>query len=220
MFYIVDAALSEQDLHTIHQEIANIAFEDGHATAGADAKQVKKNLQASGFKGSTVHRFVRQRIRQSERFTQITAPLRISDLLLSKYEIGMEYGWHIDNPLMQSGTIRTDLAFTLFLDDPGSYEGGELIVDSDSGKRSYKLPAGTMIIYPASFAHRVSAVHAGQRFAIVGWVQSMIRDPRHRAILCDLSIARNAALQRDGGSAECAALSKSISNLVRLWAEN
>lgn len=144
MFYIVDAVLTELDFQNIHQELVNIAFEDGLATAGADAKKVKKNLQSSDFKGSTVHRFVRQRIRQNERFTLITAPLRISDLLLSKYEIGMEYGWHIDNPLMQSGTIRYN-----------SHRSG----------------------------HRGSAVRATQQFAIIRWVQSMIRDPRHRTIL-------------------------------------
>ena len=217
---MIDAILSEQDLHTIHQELTTMTFENSITTAGSEAKRAKNNLQARSFKGLTAHRLAFKQIRRNEQVNLAAAPLRISDLLLSKYGVGMDYGWHIDNPLMQSATIRTDLAFTLFLDNPASYEGGELIIDSDGGKRSYKLPAGSMILYPASFTHRVAVVRAGQRSAIVGWVQSAIRDPRHRDILYDLSIVRKALIKRDSGSAECAALSKSLSNLVRLWAEN
>ncbi len=220
MFYQIDSLLSEQDLRIIHDELANIAFEDGVTTAGLAAKRVKKNLQAPGFRASTAHKLVLQRIKHNERFSLVAAPLRISDLLLSKYQPGMEYGLHMDNPLMQSATIRTDLAFTLFLDDPATYEGGELIVEDGSGVRSFKLSAGSMIIYPACHTHRVAPIRAGQRHAIIGWVQSVIRDPRHRDILHDLSVVRKTLFDREGQSAQYEMIGKSISNLLRLWAEN
>lgn len=220
MFYQVASVLTLEDLKAIADEIKNIVFVDGHLTAGQDAKGTKNNLQAPEFMASAASKLVIGRIKQNSSFNLIAAPLRISDLMLSKYEVGMEYGFHIDNPIMQSGGIRTDLAFTLFLDAPGTYEGGELIIEDGTGPRPFKPDAGSMIIYPASFLHRVAPIRAGQRRAIVGWVQSFIRDPQHRAILYDLSRVRKTLSYKDHTSMESAALGKSISNLIRMWAEN
>jgi PKHD-type hydroxylase len=220
MFYQINSVLSAEDLQVICDEIKNIEFHDGRVTAGQGAMSAKNNLQAPKFMASAASGLAISRIKQNSGFNLIAAPLRISDLLLSKYEIGMEYGFHFDNPIMQSGKVRTDLAFTLFLDVPSTYEGGELIIEDGNGPRSFKPDAGSMIIYPASFLHRVAPIRAGQRRAIVGWVQSFIRDPQHRAILYDLSRVRTSLSDKDNTSSESGILGKSISNLIRMWSEN
>src|SRR3546814_10302386 len=84
----------------------------------------------------------------------------------------MGYGPNIDNALMgEAPQRRIDLAFTLFLSDPESYEGGELEIDEPAGTRSFKLPAGAAILYPANSLHRVAAVASGRRDVAVGWLQ-------------------------------------------------
>lgn len=101
------------------------------------------------------------------------------------------------------------MSFTLFLDDPDSYEGGELVTDTTAGEQSYKLPAGSAVVYPSSTLHRVEPVSQGQRRVAIGWIQSTIRDPAQREVLFDLDTARRQLFEREGKTAEFDLLTKS-----------
>jgi len=62
-------------------------------------------------------------------------PNRIMDYLFSRYEVGMYYGDHVDNTIMDIQTgdpIRADLSVTIFLEDSSSYDGGELVINTDT----------------------------------------------------------------------------------------
>ena len=118
------------------------------------------------------------------------------------------------------GGIRTDVSFTLFLGDPASYDGGELVMEGTGGEQAYKLDAGSMILYPSGALHRVEPVTRGARLAAVGWAQSLVRDPGKREILFDLDTARRAIFRQQGKTAEFDLISKSTANLMRLWAES
>src|SRR5690606_17641083 len=113
-------------------------------------------------------------------------------LMFSRYEPGMTYGDHTDDALMGAGEdkVRTDLAFTIFLAERDSYEGGALVVESALGEQEIVLDAGDAILYPAGSIHRVAPVTAGARLAAVGWVESFVADAGRREILFDLSVAR------------------------------
>ena len=115
--------------------------------------------------------------------------------------------------------IRSDLSFTLFLSPPDAYDGGELVIEGSAGEQAFKLPAGGLVLYPSSTLHRVAPVTRGERLAAVSWVQSQVRDPACREILFDLDTARRTLFQREGKSREFDLLSKSLANLLRLWAE-
>ena len=145
-------------------------------------------------------------------------PKALTPLMFSRYEKGMQYGSHVDDALMQG--MRVDVAFTLFLSDPESYRGGELIIESAAGGDGVKLPAGSLIAYPATSLHRVADVTRGERLAAVGWARSFIRDPAQRELLFDLDTARRTLFAREGKSAEFDLLSKSLANLVRMWADD
>ncbi len=82
--------------------------------------------------------------------------------------------------------MRTDLSATLFLCDPESYEGGELVIEDTYGQHRVKLPAGHLVLYPASSLHCVTPVTRGVRQASFLWIQSMVRDDKQRAMLYDL----------------------------------
>jgi PKHD-type hydroxylase len=130
----------------------------------------------------------------------------------------MHYGRHVDDALMDG--MRTDVAFTLFLSDPNSYDGGELTIESAAGEEAFKLDAGALVAYSATSLHRVADVTRGARLAAVGWARSFVRDPARRELLFDLDSARRQLFAREGKSAEFDLISKSFANLLRMWAED
>jgi PKHD-type hydroxylase len=116
--------------------------------------------------------------------------------------------------------LRTDVSFTLFLADPDTYDGGELIIESASGEEPIKLEAGSLFAYSSTTLHRVAPVTRGVRFAAVGWARSFIRDAPKRELLFDLDTARRQLFAREGKSAEFDLMSKSLANLMRMWADD
>ncbi len=147
-----------------------------------------------------------------------TRPKTILGPLFSRYQPGHAYGAHVDDALM--GGVRTDVAFTLFLSEPGSCDGGELIIDTAAGEEAFKLAAGSVVTYPATTLHRVAPVTRGERLAAVGWVRSFVRDAAHRELLFDLETARRRLFDRDGKTAEGDLLAKCAANLLRMWCED
>jgi len=116
--------------------------------------------------------------------------------------------------------MRTDVSFTLFLSEPESYDGGELVIESASGEDAVKLEPGNLVAYPSTALHHVAPVTRGERLAAVGWARSFVRDAARRELLFDLDTARRAMFTREGKSAEYDLLSKSLANLLRMWVED
>ena len=147
-------------------------------------------------------------------------PARFGAPLLSRYGVGDAYATHVDDALMGDPPLRTDLAWTLFLSAPDDYDGGELVIDTAAGETPVKLPAGALVVYDCGALHRVTPVTRGERRAAVGWIQSRLRDPRHREILFTLDQTRRALHARDGDSDEFLRLSQVHSQLLRMWGES
>lgn len=119
-----------------------------------------------------------------------------------------------------SSFFRSDISFTLFLNSPSEYEGGELILEEMNGERSFKLEAGSLILYPSYTLHRVETVTSGVRKVAVGWVQSLVRDALNREILFELDTVRRSLFYKEGKTTEFDLLSKCHANLLRQFAEN
>jgi PKHD-type hydroxylase len=166
--------------------------------------------------------FVLDALRRHPLFEAAARPAKISRLLFSRYEPGMEYGSHVDDALMGAGEarLRTDLAFTLFLSDPAAYEGGALVVESALGEQAVKLEAGSAFLYPAGSIHRVASVSSGVRLTAVGWIQSHVGDAAQRDILFDLSVARSRLAESGAIRENLLLIDKSISNLLRMWSRS
>jgi PKHD-type hydroxylase len=212
--------LTDDDLNAARDALANARFVDGRETAGFAARLVKDNQQvkASDHSLDAVRKLVADRILSNDVFRMAARPKALTPLLFSRYEPGMKYGSHVDDALMQG--LRTDVSFTLFLDEPDSYGGGELIIETAAGEDAIKLPAGSLIAYPSTSLHRVAEVTRGQRNVVVGWARSLIRDAAQRELLFDLDTARRQIFNRDGKSEEFDLISKSLANLLRMWAED
>lgn len=195
-------------------------FVDGRVTAGALAAQVKRNTQIDPDDATLpeMRQIVAECIERNHLFQSAARPRHVRAPMFSRYVPGMEYGNHVDDAMM--GGMRMDLSFTLFLSDPESYDGGELVIDSTAGEQDIKLPAGSAVLYPATSLHRVAPVTRGERLAAVTWIRSLIRDPAQREILFDLERIHQAVFERQGKCLEIDLLSKTQSNLLRLWAED
>jgi PKHD-type hydroxylase len=219
---ILQEVLAPEDLSRVRKELSEFAWSSGKRTAGAAARGVKENLQADGSnpRVQALEKFVADALRRHPIFEIAARPARITRLMFSRYEPGMTYGTHTDDALMGAGEdkLRTDLAFTIFLADRATYEGGALVVESALGEQEISLEAGDAILYPAGSIHHVAPVTEGARLAAVGWIQSYVADAAQREILFDLSVARGRLAEAGVARAEILRLDKSISNLLRMWA--
>jgi PKHD-type hydroxylase len=212
--------LTADDVILIGEALANARFSHGSQTAGFAARKVKDNQQADPTDRSLtgIRDLIAERILKNPVFQMAARPKQLSPLLLSRYDVGMQYGAHTDDALMQG--MRTDIAFTIFLTDPVTYDGGELVIETADGNDEIKLSAGSMIVYPATSLHRVAEVSSGHRYVAAGWVRSFVRDPAQRELLFDLDTARRALFAREGKSQEFDLMSKTFANLLRMWCDD
>jgi len=223
MIICIANVLTDEELQLIRSQLESANFVDGKVTAGWHARLVKQNTQLP--KDSPILQEVRSLVLKAVQrhpvFQMAVRPKRIHPPLISRYEVGMAYGTHTDDALMrsQNQVMRSDISFTVFLNAPAEYQGGELVIDSSQGEQDYKLPTGSMIVYPSSTLHRVETVTAGQRLAAVSWVQSLVRDPGDREILFDLDTVRQTLFEKSGKTREFDLLSKTHANLLRKWSE-
>ena len=219
MQIVIGNVLSADEITRLRETLAHATFEDGRETAGFAARLVKNNRQATNDrKIETVRKLVEERILGNEVFAMAVRPKALTSVMFSAYEPGMHYGSHVDDALMQG--MRTDVSFTLFLSEPESYDGGELVIESASGEDAVKLGAGSLVAYPSTALHHVAPVTRGARLAAVGWARSYVRDGAQREMLFDLDTARRQLFAREGKSAEYDLVSKSLANLLRMWVED
>jgi len=203
------------------------AWADGNATSGPQSALVKRNeqLPEDSAVAKEAGRLVLEALGRSALFIAAALPLKIFPPLFNRYQGGEAFGTHIDNAIRihraSEYRVRTDLSATLFLEDPDAYEGGELVVeDSAAGANAIKLPAGHLLLYPASSLHRVEPVTKGARVASFFWIQSMVRDDGARTILFDLDQSIQAiAAGRGQADSEVIRLTGVYHNLLRRWAD-
>ncbi|WP_414618992.1 Fe2+-dependent dioxygenase [Calothrix sp. CCY 0018] len=222
MILAIENVLTAEELDVISSKLKNVEFVDGKLTAGWFAKEVKNNTQLSGnAEASQELRIIAiKALKRNRLFQAAVKPKIIRPILFSCYQAGMYYGSHTDNAIMGGEKpIRSDVSFTLFLNSPSSYKGGELVIDTSLGEQAFKLEAGSAIVYPSTTLHRVETVETGKRLAAVSWVQSFVREPSEREILFDLDTAKQIMFQKYGKTAEFDLISKTHANLLRKWAE-
>lgn len=215
--------LSDADLRQCREALDQADWEDGRATAGHRAVNVKNNLQlpVDSPVASQLGQLVLERLGQCPLFIAAALPLRVLPPRFNRYEGGGAYGNHIDNALFRvpgSETyVRTDISCTLFFSDPKEYEGGELVIEDSYGDHRVRLPAGDMVLYPGTSHHRVTAVTKGVRFAAFFWVQSLVPSDVQRRTLFELDGSIQQLTADHPGHASIEALTGIYHNLLRQW---
>lgn len=206
--------------------IDEAAWVDGNVTSGPQAALAKRNeqLPEDGEAAREAGRLVLDALGRSPLFMAAALPLKVFPPLFNRYAGGQAFGTHIDNAVrIKRGSdfrIRSDLSATLFLADPDSYAGGELVIEEQFGTQAVKLPAGHMVLYPASSRHRVEPVTRGMRVASFFWLQSMVRDDGQRRLLFELDQGvQGAAAAMGQGDPAVVGLTGVYHNLLRRWAD-
>jgi PKHD-type hydroxylase len=215
--------LSKEELIVTHDLLSKGTFTDGKLSTGQEAVRVKNNLELSADDDliTPLNNLVMGKLIQHPVYLAAAHPLKIATPYYAKYVQGMSYGNHIDDPVMGpvGQRYRSDLSITVFLSEPDSYGGGELVIQTSYGEQTVKLKAGDAIMYPSSSTHCVAEVTQGERIVAVTWLQSMVREPAKRELLYNLHQAREKLLQTDSGSDITEKVSNAYVNLVRMWSE-
>lgn len=220
-FHHIPTLLKPEEILSLEQWMEEASFLDGKSTASMAAKEVKNNLQldpASPQAGS-IQSLLSAAIASSPYFQAAAQPRHVYPFLISKYGPGQYYGWHVDSPIMGDPPIRTDLAMTIFLSDPASYDGGELLIQGSAGPVAVKPAKGDAVLYPCQFLHCVNEIKSGERLAAVTWIQSNIRNTEQRQLLFELNQLHALMQQKDKHAPETNLLLQSYSNLFRMWAD-
>ncbi|MCH9688882.1 MAG: Fe2+-dependent dioxygenase [Deltaproteobacteria bacterium] len=215
-FFTIDNVISETTLARVLQAASAVPFHDGARTAGRWEGQRKCNTQADREGMRSACDAVMDELMTHRALCKRVLPHEAVQPMLSRYRVGDFYGPHEDSPI-QSG-IRADLSYSLFLGDPSTYEGGELVLGEGKAAVSIKLPSRSLVCYPTGLMHQVLPVTAGQRLVLVGWMQSLVRDPGQRDLLHEVHQTTDRLAAREGLETEVAALSRVYGRLLRQWA--
>lgn len=227
MIYVLPSILPPTLIQKLQGAFETADFVSGLQTAGPtnNKRKLNEEINATSPIRQALAEETRLALLANNDFNLITQAKHVGSILLSRYRQGMFYGDHVDNTVMGAKSAkpwRSDLSFTIFLSDPASYEGGELVLNTDMRPEEIKLPAGHMVIYSTIVLHRVNPVRSGERRAAVGWAQSMVRDPNQRQILLDvaqgLGFLQN-NLKQGTEHPETIRLQKVYANLSRMWSD-
>ena len=220
MAFYIKNAIDNHSLLAVRESLDNSAFFiDGKSTAGRSARDVKTNLQANPTNRAVIaaSALIEKCMLSNSLVKTAIYPDRVAKTMISRYEQGMHYGQHIDEATINQ--TRVDVAFTVFLSSPDSYEGGELEINKSDGRDTIKLNAGDAYIYSADTIHQVLPVTSGVRLAAVGWIKSKIRFASQRKILYDLSTAIAETPVNSDTQVTRLKLLKVRSNLERMWCD-
>ena len=213
--------LKNDEITLARSWLAEARFVDGRLSAGAAAKRVKNNqeLDSATRQIEQLNNLVMGNLTRHPAYLSGALPLHVASPFYARYQPGMAYGNHLDDPIMGTDGVRyrSDIAITVFLNAPEDYDGGELVIQTAFGSQAVKLPAGDGVLYPAGSIHQVSAVTRGERLVAVTWVQSLVREPERRELLYSLNLAREKMLHSAPDAPESAQVNAAYLNLIRMW---
>ena len=224
MILDISGLLDAEQIQVAGDLLARSSFDDGSKSAGSDAVAGKSNLEmvADEPNKRLLDNLVMGALIRHPAYLYGGLPHKILAPFYSRYEAGMGYDFHRDDPIMvnpaQPGDkLRSDIAITVFLNDATEYDGGELEIRVSHGVDSRKGNAGDAIMYPASSLHRVAPVIRGTRFVAVTWMQSMVPQPERREILYQLYSVRESLRIQEPRSQLYDQANAAYQNLVRQW---
>jgi PKHD-type hydroxylase len=223
MMVHIPRVLNAEQVARCRAVMIEAAWVDGRVTAGHQSAQVKNNLQLpeNSAAGRELGNMVLDALARNNLFMSAVLPKQVFPPLFNRYEAGMTFGSHVDNAIRAGNgvRIRTDVSSTLFISAPEDYDGGELVVEDTYGTHNVKLPAGDMIVYPATSLHNVTPITRGSRIASFFWTQSMIRDESKRSLMFDMDMAIIKLARDHPEHPSAVELTSVYHNLLRQWAE-
>jgi PKHD-type hydroxylase len=227
MFLRIPEVLNAEQLATLRASLnaEQAPWVDGRVTAGFQGAPVKNNQQLDEGSplGRELGKFILAQLERSALFISAVLPNKVYPPMFNRYGVGMQFGLHVDGAVRMfpggGQKLRTDLSATLFLAPPESYDGGELVIESDFGNHTAKLAAGELIVYSSSSRHRVNPITRGQRLGCVFWIQSLIRSDDRREQLFELDGTIQRLTQTGADAESLVRLTAHYHSLLKAWTE-
>ncbi|TCN87032.1 Fe2+-dependent dioxygenase [Shewanella fodinae] len=223
MLIEIPQVFSSDEVLQLRQQLDERPWIDGNQTSGELAATRKRNQQLSKDDpvAQALGQLIMDRLLAHPLFVSAALPLEFYPPLFNRYQGRQTFGYHIDNAIRttENGMVRTDLSATLFLSEPDSYEGGELVIQDTYGQQRVKLSAGSLVLYPSTSLHQVTPVTVGERTSAFMWLQSMIRDEGQRRILFQLDQSIQTLTAQQADAQQIFNLSGIYHNLLRRWSE-
>ena len=224
MLLHIPGVFTKDEVATLRSRLDAGPWVDGNVTSGHQSATAKVNRQLPEdcAEAREVGALVTQALQANPMFVSAALPHTIFPPLFNAYEGGERFDVHVDNAIRQRGAvrIRSDLSATLFLSEPGDYDGGELIIEEMYGPQSVRLPAGDLVLYPSKSLHRVTPVTRGRRVGSFFWIQSLVRDDADRETLFRLDVAiQRVSAEKGPKDTAVLELTAVYHNLMRRWAE-
>jgi PKHD-type hydroxylase len=225
MLLRIPAVLASDEVAQIRRRIDASEWVDGNVTSGHQSARAKRNeqLPEDSDAARSSGEAILAALSRNAPFFSAALPRQVYPPLFNRYGVGMGFGNHVDSAIRVHGgsarRLRTDLSATLFLTPPEDYDGGELVIEDTYGVQSVKLPAGDLVLYPATSVHRVTPVTRGTRVSSFFWVESMVRDDAQRALLFDVDMAILRLTKALPDDPSLVSLTGSYHNLLRMWAD-
>ncbi|MGN6059151.1 MAG: Fe2+-dependent dioxygenase [Sphingomicrobium sp.] len=217
--YRILQVMSDAEVAQCRQIAASAPFVDGKVTNPHNkAKENEQLHDRAAYEKSS--QLLGGALMRTPEFVDFAFPVALAPPMMTRYKPGMKYGPHADSAFIQlpGATIRSDLSCTIFLNEPESYEGGELHLRLGDGQLTFKLKAGEAIIYPSDTFHQVMPVTRGERLVGITFIQSRIQDPFRRYMLYELNeIAALEGLKMDVEN--YGRLQLIQQNLLRYWSD-
>jgi len=225
MLLRIPAVLTKDEVVRLRARIDAGRWVDGNATSGHQSAKAKVNLQLA--EESDAARecgdAILAALARNALFFSAVLPRQVYPPLFNRYGMGMTFGDHVDGAIRvhppTSRRLRTDVSATLFLTDPDDYDGGELTIDDAFGPQAVKLPAGDLVLYPATSVHRVTPVTRGTRVSSFFWIESMVRDDAQRSLLFDMDMALVRLARDVPAHPALVSLTGCYHNLLRRWGD-
>jgi PKHD-type hydroxylase len=221
----IPGLLSAEEVAVAVATLLDQPWVDGKVTAGQRSARAKNNRQLSEDAPVAIRlgEQILSRLSDNALFMSAALPKKIYPPLFNRYSGGEAFDWHIDNAIRGlkgvRERVRTDISATLFLADPASYDGGELVIRDTFGEHAVKLPAGHLLIYPGSSLHKINPVTRGERIASFFWVESLVREDSQRQLLLDMDVAIQRLTAQHADDHALLQLSGAYHNLLRRWSD-
>ena len=225
MLIEIPALFSASEVDATVATLLDQPWVDGKVTAGQRSAMAKNNRQLTEDSPMAlrISEQILARLSDNALFMSAALPKRIYPPLFNRYSGGEAFDWHIDNAIRGikgvRERVRTDISATLFLADPASYDGGELVIRDTFGEHAVKLPAGHLLIYPGSSLHKINPVTRGERIASFFWIESLVREDSQRQLLLDMDVAIQRLTAQHADDHALLQLSGAYHNLLRRWSD-
>ena len=218
MFLQIENFLTAAEIAALTEIARQAKFVDGKLTNPHNTTKNNVIADAEDPHSQRASQTALAALQRSEPARNFVFPQRVAIPTLCRYAAGMNYGPHVDTAFLPGGQqpMRCDVSCTMFVSDPATYQGGDLVVYFGSETMHIKGKPGEAVFYPSTCIHQVTPVTAGERLVVITFIESQIRDQAHRDLLYTLGEVRALeGLKMDWRNRT--QLEYVISNLQRMW---